>query len=50
MTERMKRRLLNDKEKAYFKAAKRLEKETNIVSIIRDLREMKRAFQMLLSY
>ena len=43
------KRILNDREKAYFKAVKRLEKETNIVTIIRGIREMRKASKFLLT-
>ena len=43
------RRVYNDRERAYFKAVERLDEETNIVSIVRDIRRMKLAIASLLT-
>ena len=42
------KRVYSDREKAYFNAVERLDEETNIVYIVRDIRRMKLAFKTLL--
>ena len=42
------KRVYSDREKAYFNAVERLDEETNIVYMVRDIRRMKLAFKTLL--